>query len=438
MNFSPTKWLTIIIVTAIALRVAAALYLGNTVVDMPGTFDQVSYDMLARQVLNGRGFTVAENWWPNTPAGRPTAHWSYFYTLYLVAVYKLFGYAPLAARLIQAVLAGFLTPWLVYRLGCRFFNSKIGLIGAGLAAVYAYFVYYAATLMTETFYIIAILWVFNLAARLGNVPEESSDPPPNLKIYWVWLGLAMAITGMLRQVILPFLPILYLWVFWRNYRRGLKQVWPLLATLCAAGLLMLLLFAPFTIRNYRAFNRFVLLNTNAGYAFFWGNHPIYGYKFIPILPDTGPSYQDLIPADLQAQNLNEAELDQALLQRGLGFVTADPARYLILSLSRIEEYIKFWPSRESGLISNISRVASWGILWPFMLYGLIYYLRPPRFSPALALLYLFVVVYTGIHLLSWTLIRYRLPVDAILLLFAGAACADLQRRLQTYRVKKSE
>jgi hypothetical protein len=33
--------------------------------------------------------------------------------------------------------------------------------------------------------------------------------------------------------------------------------------------------------------------------------------------------------------------------------------------------------------------------------------------------------YTLIHLLSWAQIRYRLPVDAVLLLFAAIAMADL-------------
>jgi hypothetical protein len=29
------------------------------------------------------------------------------------------------------------------------------------------------------------------------------------------------------------------------------------------------------------------------------------------------------------------------------------------------------------------------------------------------------------HILTWTLVRYRLPVDAILILFAGLAIAEL-------------
>jgi 4-amino-4-deoxy-L-arabinose transferase-like glycosyltransferase len=424
-------WLAVIIIVAILLRVAAAFYLGNQVVVLPGTFDQVSYDMLAQRVLEGHGFTVVDLWWPVTPAGEPTAHWSYLYTLYLVVIYGVFGYHPLIARLIQAIVAGLLMPWLAYRLGQRHFSSQVGLVAAGLMAIYAYFVYYAATLMTETFYIIGILWTLDLAGQLGQAPTE--DKPVTSKIQWLWLGLALGVTVLFRQVFLLFIPILFAWLLWRSYRYQARSIVRMMGIFVGATAVLLLLILPWTFRNYRAFGSFVLLNTNAGFAFFWGNHPIHDYNFIAILPSDGPSYQELIPSELL--DLNEAELDRALLKRSLVLIREDPARYLILSFSRIKDYFKFWPSSESGLISNISRVASFGLLWPFMLYGLIIGLRRSLSSEAL-IFYLFVITYTGIHLLSWALIRYRLPVDAVMLVFAGMALVDLQVRLTQRRSKK--
>jgi hypothetical protein len=194
------------------------------------------------------------------------------------------------------------------------------------------------------------------------------------------------------------------------------------------------MIVPWTVRNYRAFDMFVPLNTNAGYAFFWGNHPIYGTHFVGILPKNGPSYYDLIPKELLG--LNEAELDRALLRRGMGLVVDDPLRFVLLSLSRAAEYFKFWPSSESGMLSNISRVGSFGLFLPFMLYGLWVSARLVRDHKHVGrrsdvvLLYLFVVVYTGVHLLSWALIRYRLPVDAVLLIFAAVGLERLAQRFR--------
>src|SRR5829696_8496379 len=105
-----------ICVLAVGLRVAAALVLGNTVTPAPGIYDQVSYHTLALRVLEGHGFTFAQQWWPGTPGGEPTAHWSYLYTLFLTGMYALTGPAPLVARLVQAGLTGVLMPVLTYRL----------------------------------------------------------------------------------------------------------------------------------------------------------------------------------------------------------------------------------------------------------------------------------------------------------------------------------
>jgi len=419
--------LLIIIIIAVLLRAAVAFYLGDYVVDMPGTFDQISYDMLARRVVGGYGFTVAQNWWPLTPAGAPTAHWSYLYTLYLAGVYALFGFHPLIARLIQAALGGILMPWLLYRLGKAHFSNKVGLIAAGLSAVYLYFIYYAAALMTETFYIIGILWILDVATRLGTDPPKEVPFPSTYSFKAsLNLGPAMAVTVLFRQVILLFFPVLFLWLFWRSLRRKKSAAFKMIGVLSGATLILIAAILPWTWRNYQVFNRFVLLNTNAGYAFFWGNHPIHGYNFISILPADGPSYQDLIPPELRS--LDEAALDQALLKRGLAFIQADPLRYLILSGSRIKDYFKFWPAGKSSLVSNISRVFSFALLLPFMIYGLIIGL-PGVIKSKTLLLYLFIITYTGVHLLTWALIRYRLPVDALLIIFAGVALQKIQQTL---------
>ncbi len=43
---------------------------------------------------------------------------------------------------------------------------------------------------------------------------------------------------------------------------------------------------------------------------------------------------------------------------------------------------------------------------------------------------LFIVLYTMLHLVSWANVRYRLPVDAFLILFAAYGIQDLLLRLK--------
>ncbi len=404
---SEKKWLAIILAVAAVTRLGAALYIGDRVEPLPGIYDQISYDILAVRLLAGQDYSFPTAWWPAVTPDVPTSFWSFLYPLYLAAVYGVVGYHPLAARIIQGVITGPLTAWLLYRLGRRLFGPTVGLAAAAISAIYIYFIYYQAALMTEPFYIGAILGAFVLALEIAERPAWGKP---------LALGLVVGVAVLLRQVFLLFVPFLLGWVLWAAGKR--LRPWALLLVL----LVVALLIAPWTIRNYLAFGRFVLLNTNAGFTFYWANHPIHG-TYSALLE--GNAYQDLIPPELRS--LNEAALDAELLHRGVEFVRADPGRYALLCLNRAFEYFKFWPSAESGPISNISRVGSFGLFLPLMLYGLTISLRRWRHH---LLLYLFIVVYSAIHLLTWASIRYRLPVDAVLILFAGLALMDLTGKIR--------
>lgn len=421
------RWLMGIMVAAVLLRVLAALWMGDRVEVLPGIYDQVSYHTLAQRLLGGHGFTFAQEWWPMTAAGQPTAHWSYLYTGYLVLTYAVLGVHPLAARLLQAVLAGVLMPLLVYRLARRVFAGRgegVAVLAAGWVAFYGYFVYYAAALMTETFYILGILWVLNVALELGQGKGGWR--------HWLELGLALAVTAVLRQVFLSFVPFLVGWlvglrVAKNGWRTGLKTCLQgsALAAVVAGALIL-----PITWHNYRTFGEFVLLNTNAGYAFFWANHPVHGWSFKPLYTADMPTYQEVIPTALR--QLNEAALEKELLRLGLGFVWQEPLRYLVLCLTRIPVHFIFWPLSSSGWVSNVVRVLSFGLALPFMVAGIVRFVRHWRGQRILAvwaqpgtLLLLFVVVYVGVHLASWAGIRYRLPTDAVALIFAAEAGLSL-------------
>lgn len=432
--------LVIILIISVLVRIGAVFIMGDQVVELPGTSDQISYHNLALRVINGYGFTFGQNWWPATKAGEPTAHWSYLYTFYLVIVYTIFGPHPLVARLIQAFIVGILHPYLAYLLGNRLFPSagKIaGLIAASWTTFYTYFIYYSSALMTESFYITVILGSLYLSISL--VESLTNKSAKNWQLYSVSLGLMLGLAVLLRQLYLLFIPFLFAWIWWatRSKRRFAIK------TMAISGIIVLAIILPFTLYNYSRFHRFVLLNNNAGYAFYWANHPYYGTHFIPILPSE--KYTELLPIGLEG--LDEAALDQELLHRGIQFVLDDPVRYMLLSLSRIPSFFEFWPSLNDNIISNIARVGGFGILLPFVIYGLILavvkeapggktisiFIASPMF-----LIMLFSIFYTILHLLIWALIRYRLPVDAVLILFSGPAVIDVSGRIHSKLVMQSQ
>jgi 4-amino-4-deoxy-L-arabinose transferase-like glycosyltransferase len=315
---------------------------------------------------------------------------------------------------------------IAYLLGKETFNREVGLLSAGITAVYSYFVYYSANLVTEPFYITGVLMVLYVSIRIVKIIAADLEAERFFDRYKLALalGISLGATVLLRQLFLLFIPFLFLWI-WLSVDRSKRRA--VISHFFISSIIVGAMILPFTLYNYQRFNRFVLLNTNSGYAFFWGNHPIYGSHFIPILPEEMGSYQDLIPAELL--HLDEAALDQALLREGLRFIVEDPVRIILLSFSRIPAYFMFWPSHDSGLVSNVARVSGFGLFLPLMLFGIVRSLSNRKHKLAISspevLLLLFALIYTGIHLLTWALIRYRLPVDAVLVIFAGLAFRDL-------------
>ncbi len=425
-----------ILLLSISLRVLVAFLLGNEVVVPPLLKDQISYHSLAVRLITGHGFSFDRGWYPFTPPDTPTAHWSFLYSLFIAAVYSVFGVHPLAVRLTQAVLAGALLPWMLYRLAKRIFEGAspaLPLVTALLAAVYAYFVLYAATLMTESLYLIAVVWSLERTLALrATLVQKGRLRAPRQGLY---LGLSLGIATLLRQSFLPWVPVLFVWLLWLGWR--MKRLRTVAVTLAIAALVLALCILPFTIRNYRVYGQFLLLNSNAGYAMYSAQHPMHGTHFQEFA--AAP-----IPEDLRGRGLNEAQLDRELMRRGIGFILADPRRYVLLCLSRVGDYFKFWPAPDTTLLHNIGRVGSFGLLLPFMLYGLWLGLRRNGLSrgpktwvqfattpPALILI--FAIYYSTLHILTWAMIRYRLPVDAVLLPFAALALIHLaQKGLQRW------
>lgn len=421
------KTLIIILAFAVLARVGVALYLGNEVDAPPLLTDQRSYHALGQRLITGHGFSFETGWYPFTQPETPTAHWSFLYSLFVAAVYAVFGPQVLAARLVQAVLGGLLLPWLVFRLARRIFGAgglhrqlaernlqvdQVAVIAAGSAAVYFYFVLYAATVMTETFFIAALLWSLERAIVLAERPSLKSA---------LWLGLSLGVATLLRQSILPWAAVLAAWLLWTAFVGGaLKRM---ARALIVIGAVIAVMIAPFSIRNYLAYGQFLLLNSNAGYAMYSAQHPNHGVEFQAFVGMP-------LPDDL-APGLNEAQLDKELMARGVQFVLADPVRYLRLSWSRVFAYFEFWPTADTSLLNNLGRVGSFGLFLPFMIGGLIWALRTAgrraaggwrKFSiTPLALLSIFMAVYAVMHIFTWAMPRYRLPVDAAALPFAALA-----------------
>jgi len=244
---------------------------------------------------------------------------------------------------------------------------------------------------------------------------------------WVTLGVVAGLAALLRQTVLFWLPMQLAWIAWAGNqavsgqqsddRAGSWRRWLTgsLVTLVIAGLIVL----PWTARNYLDYHTFLPLNSNAGFAFYSANHPDHGTHF-------DQDYAAPLPQDLLGQGLNEAQWNTALARRGFEFIVQDPWRYFLLTLSKAAVQFNFWFSAQSSRSANLMRLLSFGLYLPFFIAGLILSWRNWQRA---SLIYLFVIGFNLLHILTWAGIRYRLPVDAALMPFAAYALIRLYRAL---------
>ena len=416
-------WVAILVFSVIT-RLGIALYYGNWV---PTEQDEYSYSTLGLRLATGHGYTFDRAWYPFTPAETPTAHWSFLYTAFIAAIYTLVGFQPVAVRLVGAILGGLLLPWMSARLAYRLFPYRpwTPLVTALCTAGYAFFALFAASIMTETFYIIALLWSLERALALAE--NFTMGQPPNLSAA-LGLGVSLGLAALFRQAILPWVPVLFGWLLWQAWRGNARTFIRLyLPTLFFAGITLLAFILPWTYRNYRVYGDFLLLNSNTGYAMYSAQHPMHGTQFQAFT--AAP-----LPEELWGKALTEVEWDRALMRQGIEFILDEPERYLRLSLSRVADYFEFWPT-DTTLLHNAGRLLSFTLFLPFMLYGL--YLGgqsthqqigtsqnvPPtsRIRHPITLPFLFMAFYTLLHIFTWAMPRYRLPVDATAMPFAALA-----------------
>jgi 4-amino-4-deoxy-L-arabinose transferase-like glycosyltransferase len=246
------------LVTAAVLRVAFALAYWT---DKPLTHDEHEYLALGESIAEGHGVRYEKA----DEEGRPAARYGRapLYPGFIAAVRLSAGPSELVrnVRIAQAAL-GTMAVWLIALLATRSAGPQAGLAAAWIAAVYPPLVWISAYILSETLYsTLALASVAVLAPVLDGRPAPMS-PPASAGRNTLLGGVLAGAAVLVRPAMLFFLLLTGLWLLVR--RRVM-----LLAALTIGALVVV---APWTIRNYREYHRFVLVASEGGITFWTGNN----------------------------------------------------------------------------------------------------------------------------------------------------------------------
>jgi hypothetical protein len=233
-----------------------ALYLFTVGRDVNGAGDWHFYHWQANLIAEGRGFIEPFKFLFDHHVS-PSAGHPPLYPLALAVVSKLGGTGELSHRALGLIL-GACTIVLVGLLGRRAGGERLGLLAAGLCAVYPLMIAVDGALMSETLYgplvAVALLAAWRMLDRPGP---------------WIALatGAAIALAALTRSEALLLLVVLAWPVAWRG-----GAGWPLRAAL--ATLACALVLAPWAIRNADRFGAFVPISTNESTVLAGANCPL--------------------------------------------------------------------------------------------------------------------------------------------------------------------
>lgn len=387
-------------------------------------YDSLDYDRYAVTIAAGNGYPDSIF----TESESPTAFRPPVYPYLLGAVYAVAGdHNFTAGRLLEALFVTAIV-LLLYLVGSLGWGQRVGLVAAGLGAVYPPFLLLSASLVTEPVF---------LAMELLAVWAVLMHRASGTGVRWAALaGAACGLAVLTRSNgALLLLPVaLGLW--WPWHRAGKRSlVAPAVAVTAAV-----LTVAPWTIRNAVTFDRLVPVTTQSGFALAGEYND--EARTLPGYPGTWrlPWMSDRYAALYDRKGLDEAELDSLVRARAREYVLDHPS-YLLraswLNLLRTLEVIEAEPGsvqadlRQRGLGATSGQVARFSFYAALLvaLLGAVHLARRPSGGRGPLFLWLIPPLMLAAAAPFQGSPRYRTPVDPFLLLLAAIALvAWLARR----------
>lgn len=415
------KILVVILLLTLVVRLGAMITLQTWKIPDKWSFGYLTGE-IAYALATGQGYS-----WPKTEsetvdyatgvklkreAPVPTSWEAPIYTSIVAAAFWLFGpYSAGAAVVIELfqIFISLLTCLFIFLLGSRVFNVWIGLIASFIYAFYLPAVHFSIQKIGyETLYVFFILLFIFQFLRLVEAPSLKKS---------VLTGFLFGVTALTCPIIFSFLPFAVGW-----YCLTSQTNW--ISRLKYSSVIMLVLFAtisPWLVRNYMVFDRFVFIKSNFSRALVMSN---YGAQSI--------SRDDL----KSISEGDDGEMSAFFQKKAVVLIINNQQQFLHYTVDR---FVKFWTGNKGMRGRN---KADWikntaGAICYFTIAGsgLVGIIISFRRRGEVQLLNLFIFSMPLPFYITWTSnLRYRLPVEIMLILFSGFFIYELLKRLRLLRL----
>lgn len=393
-------------IAAVALAVRLVVLLWTWHRAMPGTpGEPYGYELgcVAKSIASGKGFSSPL---PFFETG-PTAWLSPVFPYIVAGIFKIWGIYTVKSRVAIQVfdcVCSAVTVFPIYAVSKRSF-------GAGTAAGAAWL---WVVLPDATHVPIADLWEASLAALFFGllfwatiaIRGEGSTAK------WAGYGGLWALGALINTSLVSVLPFFLAWLAWQER----KERRPWLRPVAVASLVFVVGMAPWTMRNDEALGKFVPVRSNFGLEFWLGNNPqaleVNAFQLHPFV--NRAEAEDY-------RSMGEVDYMRAKQHAALAFIHSHPGAASYFILRRVGDNWFAVSDRVGSVLSSgsvylkgyfIFNAAMTLLAW----YGAIAAWRARNSYRALYAITL--LVYPLVFYLTHVLVRYRFPMEPILVVLA--------------------
>lgn len=365
---------------------------------------------IAESIASGHGF--------GNPFGPPTGATAWEPPLYpylTAAVFVVFGiYSKLSALVLLTLNSFFsaLTSIPIFLIARRMFSERVAVGSAWVWALAPNVMFWCTRYVWETSLSALLLaTIFWLTLRL----EDRDGLRP-----WIEFGVLWGIVALNSPTLLSFLPAAGLWAWYRRARLYKRSI----AGVVLASAIFFVCIAPWIIRNYEVFGKFIFIRDNFGAELRLGNGNGADGTLMLYLDPMHDVY-----AMRQFESMGELPWIAMRKQQAVAYIKADYSRFALLCFKR---FVCFWagPPKATepewlGPMKNSLFLAT-SVL---MFWGLVRALRQRK--PGAWLIFWLILLYPSIYYGVYAILRYRHPIEPIIAILCVFILSEAGRKAES-------
>jgi hypothetical protein len=424
LDSSGTKLLLVLLLLFLGIRIVGIFLLAEQGLSDP---DSVGFNNYAKAILEDSRWITEPDF---VGEGRPP-----LYPFFIAGIYALFGEDNYVAVYLFQAFISVLVCFYIYRLSRLIFDEKVAQLCLLWSGLYVFYLQFVAILMRETlvFFLLIAFFYYLYMYLVGKIKGGK----------YLWLSVILfSLLLHTDSRYLFFLPFfLFLFFVYSPIKLGLRKYVVFVS-------MVILSLVPWTIRNFLAYDAVVLVNTRTFDSrslrdrdqtfekrlkfnvFNFGDIAEVNNIFYPLEKE-----REMVKEGINPKRRTEEELQ--LIRNDVYPASKFFHRKWVwfkefwrpVRLSAY--YFPFPDARFHGrwsLKHNLSSLLCYGILLPFMLIG--FYLLIRKKKRIWIFLAFPIAVQTLLHVVQWARERYRIPIDAFIMIVAFYAVAHLYAALK--------